>query len=185
MWGKKDEPAKDLGLLALRLTAGGLMAGHGAQKLFGSFGGPGFQGTSGWMESMGLKPGNVWAAMAGGGEFGSGLLLALGFLNPIGSISVFGPMVMAWNKAHAGKPIWAASGGAELPVVYMAVAAAVGLIGPGKYSLDDVLGIEIPAPVIALTVAGVTAGIIAGVMVQPAPQPEEAPAEPEEPAEAV
>ena len=79
MWGKKDESAKDLGLLALRLTAGGLMAGHGAQKLFGAFGGPGFQGTSGWMESMGLKPGNFWGALAGGGEFGSGVLIALGF----------------------------------------------------------------------------------------------------------
>lgn len=178
MW-KKNESAKDLGLLALRLTAGGLMAGHGAQKLFGVFGGPGFQGTSGWLESMGLKPGNAWAALAGGGEFSSGMLLALGFLNPIGSISLFGPMVMAWNKAHAGKPIWAVNGGAELPLLYMAVAVAVGLISPGKYSLDEALGIEIPAPLIALTVAGVAAGIVAGVIAQPEPQPPAEPAEEE------
>jgi putative oxidoreductase len=179
MW-KRDNDAKDLGLLALRLTAGGLLAGHGAQKLFGAFGGYGFAGTSGWMESMGLKPGNVWGALAGGGEFGSGTLIALGFLNPIGSISAFGPMIMAWNKVHAGKPIWVTEGGAELPLVYMAVALAVGLTGPGKYSLDEALGIEVPAPLIALAVAGVAAGVIAGIAAQPEPQP---PAEPAEPVE--
>ena len=89
-------------------------------------------------------------------------------------------MIMAWNKAHTGKPIWVTSGGAELPLVYMAIAAAVGLAGPGKYSLDDALGIEIPAPVIALTLAGVTAGIIAGSSAQPEPQPEPEPAEGQE-----
>src|SRR5829696_3487972 len=73
----------DLGLLALRLTTGGLMAGHGAQKLFGSFGGHGLKGTTGFMESLGLKPSKQWATLAGASEFGSGLLTALGFGGPI------------------------------------------------------------------------------------------------------
>jgi putative oxidoreductase len=169
MWGRNESTAKDVGLLALRLTYGGLMAGHGAQKLFGAFGGYGLEGTAGWLESLGFKPGKAWAMLAGGGEFGSGVLTALGFLNPLGPIGAFGPMVMAWAKVHAGKPIWAASGGAELPLMNLGVATALSLVGPGRFSLDEAFGIEIPAPVIGLAAAGVTAGIIAGLMAQPAP----------------
>src|SRR4051812_2093695 len=98
--------AADVGLLGLRITLGGLLAGHGAQKLFGLFGGFGLAGVAGWLESLGMKPGRFWALLAGGSEFGSGLLIAAGFLNPLGPIGLFGPMVIAWNKAHAGKPIW-------------------------------------------------------------------------------
>lgn len=155
----KQNPAIDLGLLAIRITSGGLMAGHGAQKLFGSFGGHGLKGTAGFMESLGLKPGKQWAALAGASEFGSGLLTALGFGGPIGPISMYGPMIMAWTTAHAGKPIWVTSGGAELPLVYMSNAAALALIGPGRYSLDKVLGIKIPAVLGALMATGVIAGV--------------------------
>ena len=168
---RKNDTAADAGLLALRLTVGGLMAGHGAQKLFGSFGGYGLKGTAGWLESLGLKPGHTWALLAGGGEFGSGLLLALGFLNPIGSISVFGPMLMAWHKAHRGKPVWVSAGGPELVIINLAAATAVALAGPGRYSLDEVLGIDVPAPLVALTAAGVAAGVIVGMVAQPDPAP--------------
>src|SRR4051794_27858971 len=75
----------NLGLLVLRLAVGGLLAGHGAQKLFGSFDGPGFTKTAGHMEKMGLQPGHVWASMATAGEFGGGLLMALGLANPLAS----------------------------------------------------------------------------------------------------
>src|SRR5687768_2244305 len=74
----------DLGLLALRVTAGGLVPGHGAQKLFGAFGGHGLEGTAGWLESIGMKPGKVWAALAGASEFGGGTMTALGLGGPIG-----------------------------------------------------------------------------------------------------
>src|ERR687889_474144 len=70
-----------IALLILRVTVGGLLAGHGAQKLFGSFGGHGVEGTAGWLESMNLKPGRQWALMAGLSEFGGGVLTALGALN--------------------------------------------------------------------------------------------------------
>lgn len=160
----------DLGLLTLRLTAGGLMAGHGAQKLFGVFGGYGIPGTAGWLESLGLKPGKLWAYLAGGGEFGSGVLLALGLFTPVGAVSVFGPMLMAWDKAHRGKPIWAASGGAELPLLFMAVATALGTVGPGRYSLDALLEIETPTLLVAATAIGVAAGVAVGVLAQPEPE---------------
>ncbi len=96
---------KDLGLLIIRLAVGSLLAEHGAQKLFGAFGGRGLEGTGGWMESMGLKPGEEWAALAGAGELG-GLLTALGLFHPLGPIAVFGPMGVATGKVHRGKPIW-------------------------------------------------------------------------------
>lgn len=163
MWRRKNSTATDAGLLTLRLVCGGLMAGHGAQKLFGSFGGYGLEGTAGWLESMGLKPGKTWALLAGGGEFGSGVLTALGFLHPLGPIAMFGPMVMAWNKAHAGKPIWVTSGGAELPLMNLATATALAFTGPGRYSLDEALDLDIPTWLVALTIAGVAGGVLAGV----------------------
>ena len=102
--------------MILRLAVDGLMAGHGAQKLFGSFSGPGIEGTAGFMEMLGLKPGRPWAWMAGLSEFGGGVLTLLGFLNPVGPLGVIGSMVMATKTAHGGKPIWVTEGGAELPV---------------------------------------------------------------------
>ncbi len=134
----------NLAALILRLVLGGLMAGHGAQKLFGSFGGPGIEGTSGFMEMLGLKPGRPWAWLAALSEFGGGVLTLLGFLNPIGPISVIGSMAMATTKAHADKPIWVTEGGAELPVTNIAAATALILSGPGKWSLDRTFGILLP-----------------------------------------
>src|SRR6266545_3668574 len=121
----------DWGLLVLRLVVGGLLMGHGSQKLFGWFGGQGLTGVGGWMESMGLRPGKLWATIAGLGEFGGGLSLLLGFLNPLGSIAILSVMVMAWAKVHWGKPIWSDKGGAELPLTNMAAALAVAFAGPG------------------------------------------------------
>jgi putative oxidoreductase len=168
--------AVDLGLLALRLTAGGLMAGHGAQKLFGSFGGHGIEGTAGSLESMGLKPGTPWAAVAGASEFGSGVLTVLGLLHPIGPIAMFGPMLMAWNTAHAGKPIWVTSGGAELPLMYLNNAAALLFTGPGRFSLDKALGIKVPTILAALAAVGVAAGVAAGLLTREQPAGTQAPA---------
>jgi putative oxidoreductase len=173
MFRKKHSVAEDLGLLALRVTAGSLLAGHGAQKLFGSFGGYGLEGTAGWLGSMGLKPPKAWAALAGASEFGGGLALALGALNPLGELALAAPMLMAWNKAHTGKPVWANAGGPELVWTNLAIAVAVGLIGPGRYSVDEALGIEVPDWAIGVVAAGVAAGVVIGVMAQPEPAPAE------------
>ncbi len=178
--GRRTDTAADVGLLALRLTVGGLMAGHGAQKLFGSFGGPGLKGTAGWLESMGMKPGDRWALMAGGSEFGSGLLMATGFLNPIGPISLFGPMLMAWDKAHRGKPVWGQAGGPEPVLIYLAAATALAFTGPGSYSLDELFDIEVPMPLVVATAVGMAAGVVVGMMAQPDP-PAPQDATPDEP----
>src|SRR5436305_7886399 len=136
----KNVGLRDFGLLILRLTVGSLLAGHGAQKLFGWFEGPGPEGTSGMMESMGLKPGRPWAFLARLSEFGGGLVTALGLLNPFGPLGAAGAMSMATAKAHWGKPIWNTKGGAELPVTNIAAALPLALAGPGKFSLDNMLG---------------------------------------------
>jgi len=135
---------RDLGLTILRGVTGGLMAGHGAQKLFGAFDGPGLKGTAGFMEMLGLTPGHIWGTAAAASEFGGGTLTALGLLHPIGPVGTISAMTMASAKAHWGKPIWANSGGAELPVVYIGAAVALIFTGPGAYSLDNALGIELP-----------------------------------------
>jgi len=87
------------------------------------------------------------------GEFGGGVLTALGFLNPIGPIAVITMMILATIKGHWGKPIWASKGGAELAVTFLAGATAVALDGPGQYSLDSLLGIKLPRWLTALSVA--------------------------------
>jgi putative oxidoreductase len=161
----------DLGLLGIRVVAGGLLAGHGAQKLFGLFGGPGIAGTTGMMEALRLQPATTWAYIAGGSEFGSGLLTALGLAYPLAPLAMFGPMLTAWITVHAGKPIWAMAGGAELPLLNLATAEGLALTGPGRFSLDEVLGIKIPTPVIVLFGAGVVGGIGASLLMRtPPPQ---------------
>lgn len=154
---------KDVGLLVLRLTTGGLMAGHGAQKLFGAFGGHGLEGTKGFMESLGLRPASRWAALAGLSEFGGGVLTALGLLNPLGPIGIISAMTMAARTAHRGKPIWGTAGGAELPVTNISAALALALAGPGRYSLDNALGLRLPQPLVGLAAAGAAGGVYLGL----------------------
>ena len=166
---------RDLGLLTLRLAAGGLLAGHGAQKLFGSFGGHGLEGTAGWMESIGLAPGHRWAFAAGAGEFGSGALTALGFLGPVGPLSIFGPMLVASRTVHAGKPIWVTSGGPELPAMYMAAGATLALTGPGRLSLDRAFGVRVPGVLAFLTAGVVAAGTLMALTTREEPMSQEPP----------
>ena len=134
----------DLAPMIVRLAQGSLMTGHGAQKLFGSFGGPGLEGTSGFMEMLGMRPGRPWAYLAGLSEFGGGVLTALGLFNPLGPLGIIASMSMATRKAHWDKPIWVTEGGAELPVLNIAISTALMIREPDRYSLDRVLGIRLP-----------------------------------------
>jgi putative oxidoreductase len=145
---KQTSMMRDIGLLILRLVTGGLLMGHGSQKLFGWFSGPGLKGTAGFLESMGLQPGTPWASAASASEFGGGMLTTLGFLHPLGPMGTIGSMVMATGKVHWGKPIWATAGGAELPVINIAVALTLIFTGPGNLSLDRVFGIRLPRPLV-------------------------------------
>jgi putative oxidoreductase len=160
----------NLAAVILRAGLGGLLAGHGAQKLFGSFNGPGLEGTSGFMEMLGLRPGRPWAILAGVSEFGGGVLTVLGLLNPLGPIGVIGSMAMATATAHRGKPIWVTEGGAELPVTNIAASTALILSGPGKYSLDRALGIRLPAWIAPLGLTVVVLAVLYTDRASEAPQ---------------
>ena len=147
--------AAGLGKLVLRGVAGGLMAGHGAQKLFGSFNGPGPEGTAQWLASMNMEPANVWARVSGASEFGGGVLTALGFMHPAGPLGIIGSMSMATRKVHWNKPIWNTEGGAELPVMFMAVAVSQIISGPGPLALDTVLRSRLPGWVLPVGLASI------------------------------
>lgn len=136
----------DTGLLVLRIVLGIIFMGHGAQKLFGWFGGPGMKGVAGWLGSMRLRPAAFWAWVAALSEFGGGGLLVLGFLWPLGSLGIIATMITAIAYVHAPKGLWNTAGGYEYPLVIIAAAFALGLTGPGAYSLDAMLGFALPAP---------------------------------------
>ncbi|HWL26701.1 MAG TPA: DoxX family protein [Ureibacillus sp.] len=128
-----------IGLLIIRLVVGGLFIGHGAQKLFGSFGGYGLKGTGGWFESIGMKPGVTMALFAGLAELIGGILFVLGFLTPLAGVIIAGTMVMAIVKVHGPNGLWATSNGYEYNLTLLAVAIGIALIGPGQYAVDAFL----------------------------------------------
>jgi putative oxidoreductase len=128
-----------LGLLLARLIGLGF-ASHGAQKLFGWFGGYGLAGTGGFFESIGLRPGRFFAFAAGAGELVGGLLIALGLGGPIGPMLVIAVMVVAVLVVHLPNGFSAAKNGYELPLVYAAVAVVFAFVGYGAYSLDAAFG---------------------------------------------
>lgn len=125
-----------LGLLMIRLVFGLSFVGHGAQKLFGWFGGYGLKGTGGWLESIGIKPGVQMAVIAGLSELLGGLLFAIGFLTPVASLLILGTMVMAIIKVHGANGYWSTSNGYEYNLAIMAVVIGVAFTGPGQYALD-------------------------------------------------
>ncbi len=129
----------DLGLLIIRVVIGLLFAAHGAQKLFGWFGGYGLAGTGGWMESLGLKPGKTMALVAGLSELIGGLLLMVGFLTPLAALLIAGTMVMAIAKVHLPNGLWSTANGYEYNLVILAVVIGLALTGAGQYALDALL----------------------------------------------
>lgn len=131
--------SRDLGLLALRLGVGGTLVAHGAQKLFGWFGGHGLAGTAGFFESVGFTPGRANAILAGAGEAGGGSLLALGLATPAAGAAVAGTMAAAASM-HKDNGFFAQDGGLEYPAMLALTAGALALSGPGQLSLDAALG---------------------------------------------
>lgn len=157
---------RDVGLLVLRLTVGSFLAGHGAQKLFGWFGGPGLRGADEQAEKLGMRPGQLWGPMNALGEFMGGVLSALGFLNPLGPISIAADMAVAIRRVHLHKPIWSMQGGAEFPLTNLAAALALAFGGPGRYSLDRLLGVRLPRWLVGLATVSMI-GVSVGAAFRP------------------
>jgi putative oxidoreductase len=150
----------DLALLVLRIVVGGLFVGHGAQKLFGSFGGHGLAGTAGFFENIGLRPGMLHARAAGAAEFFGGALLALGLFTPFAAAALIATMVAAIVTVHYTKGVWVTEGGYEYNLVLIAVAFALAGAGPGAWSLDHAFSLDLAGTGWAL--GALVAGIVGG-----------------------
>jgi putative oxidoreductase len=131
----------DTGLLIARIVFGALMAAHGGQKLFGWLGGHGIAGTAGFLETLGFRPGRVFAVTAGFAELAGGLLVALGLLGPVGPALVLSVMIVAAVSVHLRNGLLATANGIELPLLYAAAAVALAFTGFGQYSLAAQLGL--------------------------------------------
>jgi putative oxidoreductase len=127
------------GLLFLRIVVGTTLFAHGAQKLFGWFGGYGPRGTAGFFGSLGFRRPLEMAVMAGLSE-ATGLLLVLGFLTPVAALAVATTMVVAVGSVHWRNGFWATGGGYEYNLLLWAVAVTIAMTGPGRFSIDRALG---------------------------------------------
>ena len=121
---------RNLALLASRTVLGSYLAVHGAQKLFGSFDGPGLEATAQGFEAMGMRPGTVMATMAGASELAGGVLTATGIADPLGPLAIAGTMVVASAVHRKQGPIMQ-KGGFELPLTNFALAVGLLVSGPG------------------------------------------------------
>ena len=130
----------DIALFALRVVVGLFFAGHGAQKLFGAFGGHGLAGTGAFFESLGMRPGRRNAIAAGGAELAAGVLLVLGLLTPLAATLIIAVMTVAIITVHGKAGPWVTEGGYEYNAVLIAIAFALAGAGPGDASLDALLG---------------------------------------------
>jgi putative oxidoreductase len=154
--------AVDLGLLLLRVFVGVTFSLHGFQKLFGWFGGGGLTGTAGWFRSLGFGDGRVAAVLAGASEVAGGLGLALGLLTPFAAAAVIGTMTVAALVNHAEHGFWSVDKGWELNGYLIVVAWALATTGPGGWSLDAALGLDLAGlvPGLAALAVGVGGGAL-------------------------
>ncbi|WP_255950861.1 DoxX family protein [Streptomyces odontomachi] len=129
----------DVGLLMLRLGTGAVLCAHGAQKLFGWFDGPGMTGAAEMMESVSYLPGRPSAMASAAAEAGGGVLLAMGLATPAAGAAAAGGMAGA-AAVHAPHGFFAQNGGLEYPAFLGMVAASIAVMGPGRLSLDHVMG---------------------------------------------
>lgn len=147
---------RNAALLGIRLTLGGYLAAHGAQKLFGSLEGPGLDKAGAGFEHLGLRPGKAFAALAGGAELTGGVLTAAGAGSPIGPLALAGAMSVA-ALTHADKGPLMQKGGFELPATNLAAALVLLATGPGRYSVDELTGRRLPRSFVRLATVGAVA----------------------------
>lgn len=126
--------------LALRIPAGIIFTAHGAQKLFGSFGGYGLEGTGQWMASIGLEPGYLMALAAGSAEFFGGIALLIGLLTRPAALVLAITMVVAIFSVHAGNGLFMSNNGYEFGLTLLAISVALLINGSGAFAVDRTLG---------------------------------------------
>jgi putative oxidoreductase len=145
---RRESDMRDVMLLGTRLVLGSYLAVHGAQKLFGSFGGPGLERAGAGFDRIGLTPGKPMAALAGATELGGGLLTVAGVADPAGPLAIIGAMTVASATHRASGPL-AANRGFELPLTNLAAAAALAAAGPGRFRIGPPLSRRLTTAVVA------------------------------------
>lgn len=128
--------------LALRIAAGIIFMAHGAQKLFGWFGGYGLEGTGQWMASIGLEPGYFMALMAGSAEFFGGLFLLLGLLTRATSLVLAFTMLVAIVTVHLPNGLFMSNNGYEFGLALMVISISTTISGAGRFSIDNLLNVR-------------------------------------------
>lgn len=123
--------------LALRIPVGIIFAAHGAQKLFGWFGGYGLEGTGQWMASIGLQPGYLMALMAGSAEFFGGLALLIGLLVRPAAVVLAFAMLVAIFSVHIGNGLFMSNNGYEFGLALLAISVSLAISGGGRLALDN------------------------------------------------
>src|ERR1700685_660147 len=153
---------RDITLLASRAVLGGYLAAHGAQKLFGTFGGHGIEPTANAFERLGLRPGRGTATVAGLSALGGALLTMTGLASPVGPVAIAGTMVVA-SATHRASGPFAANRGYELPATNLAAALALAAVGPRRYSLDGLTGLRLHRVLTGIVAVGAVGGAAANV----------------------
>jgi putative oxidoreductase len=155
--------AVSVAFLVARLVLGLAIMAHGTQKLFGWFGGHGLDGTGGFFESIGFRPGKLFAFAAGLGETVGGLLTVLGLGGALGPVIIVVVMLVAIGSVHIDKGFFAQNGGWELPATNIALAIAIAFSGYGLYCLDNVLGLDFLTDAVQIWYALAAAAIVAAL----------------------
>jgi putative oxidoreductase len=150
----------DTGLLLLRVVAGLTMAAHGYQKFFS---GGRIAGTAGWFDSMGMRPGKVHALAAATTEVGSGLLLAFGLLTPLAGAAFVALMLVAAYTVHRPNGFFSVRSGWEYNLILALIGGTLGFTGPGRFSLDHVLGLDTLLPELVGGLIAIVGGVLAGI----------------------
>jgi putative oxidoreductase len=152
----------DTALLLLRLGVGLTFAAHGAQKVFGWWGGPGLEGWRGAMGKMGYRPEGLFAGLSALIELGGGLLLAFGLLTPLAGAALIAQSVVIIGQVHWANGFFNGKGGYEFPLTLLLGSAAVVLLGAGAWSLDAAFGFDLDSTVrTVLVILGVVGGLAA------------------------
>ena len=164
--------ASDVGILIVRLVIGLTFAAHGAQKVFGWWGGPGFAGWTAGIERMGLRPAPLWAAISAGVELVGGGLLALGLLTPIASALLVAQSIYIIVRAHWSRGFWNRGGGIEFPLQILAGSLLVVATGAGAIAIDSALSIDFGSWWrVGFLAAALVGALIAMAIARPLPQP--------------
>ena len=161
----------DLGLFIVRVVVGLVFAAHGAQKLFGWWGGPGMERWIGVMEGMGVRPPRLWAAVSSLNELVGGVLLAIGLLTPLAAAVLIGQSLVIIARVHWPKGFWATKGGYEYPMVLGAASLGLAFTGPGAWSFDGYLPLGLlyqPIVIWIMVAVALAVGLVA-IMMRPAP----------------